>query len=265
MSNSKIELYFDAGFQLPKEHGFSVIFLCSVLIGIMLSFQFPIKIIGLLISILFSIIVFLSNTNIILLVKSKFRKIYVFPVFLIALFSLILLFYNSFDHNIMIFFLTGIFFCVWMILNFMNRGHTTEELIVGSMTLTLFIPLIFMNSVDIQFTDYVFIRILLLYWLVSGFTTQLILYVQYIRKQLSLDDFVFIWLCFLVSLIPFYYFTLLDVNTIVVLIEPTLFVGWYYIKKPELPDKPVFKKTGKILTFRLLLYVILLTLVTYFF
>ena len=132
------------------------------------------------------------------------------------------------------------------------------------MTLTLFVPLILFNSINYDYNrSYLFLWVFLIYWLVAGFTAQLILYVQYVRKELSLDDFVFIWVCFLVSLVPFYYFTLLDPYFILVLIEPTLFVLYLYIKKPVLPVKPVFKKIGRVLSLRLLLYLILLSIDVY--
>ena len=265
MSDKKIQFFFDSGFHLPKEHGFSVIFLCSVLIGIILSFQYPLDILGLILSLLFAFTIFSSNTSISLMVKTKFMKIHVIPVLLIGSISLALLLYKLIDHNILIFFVTGVFFIVWMILNFMNRGHTTEELVTGSMTLTLFVPLIFINSIDFHYmTDFLFIQMMFIFWLVAGFTTQLILYVQYQRRMLSLEDFAFIWVCFLVSLLPFYFYSLLALKTIIVLIEPSVFVTWLYLKKPELSDKPVFKKIGKLLTIRLLLYIFLLSFVTYF-
>ena len=260
-----MQIFFDPGLSLPKEHGFSVIFLCSVVIGIILSFKYQIDFIGLFLSILFGIIIFLSNSSITLLVRTKFRKIHIVPLILIILLSILLLYHKFIYHNILIFFLTGFFFVVWMVLNYFNRGHTTDEIVLGSMTLTLFVPLIFINAVDYHYmTDYLFISILLIYWLVTGFTTQLILYVQYIRKLLSLEDFSFIWVCFIVSLIPFYYFSLLSLKTALVLIEPTIFVGWYYFTKPTLPDKPVFKKIGKILSLRLILYIIILSFVVFF-
>ena len=261
MSSKNFQVFFDSGFHLPKEHGFSVIFLCSVLIGTILSFEYPIDYIGLLLSFLFSLVIFLSNTSIVLLVRSKFRKIHPVPLILIVITAFLLLYHKFFDLNILIFFITGFFFMVWMVVNYFNRGHTTDELVIGSMTLTLFVPLIYVNAIDFHYmTNYLFISMLLIYWLVTGFTTQLILYVQYVRKLLSIDDFVFIWLCFIVSLIPFYYYQFIAIQTIIVLIEPSIFIGYYYITKPELPDKPVFKKIGKILTIRLILYVILLSL-----
>ncbi len=265
MNIKSIDIYFDSGLHLPKEHGFSVIFLCSIIIGTILSFQYKIDYIGLALSIIFGLIIFLSNTSIILLVRSKFKKIHIVPLILIGLGAITLLFHKFIDHNIMIFFITGFFFIVWMIINYFNRGHSTDELVIGAMTLTFFVPLIFINSIDYHYmTDYLFISMILIYWLVTGFTTQLILYVQYVRKLLSLEDFAYIWLCFLVSLAPFYFFTLIPIKTILVLIEPTIFVLWLYLKKPILPDKPVFKKIGKILTLRLAIYIVILTIVMYF-
>lgn len=260
-----IQLYFDGGLHLPKEHGFSVIFLCSVIIGTILSFKYPIDYVGLFLSIVFGLLIFLSNTSITLLVRSKFKKIHVVPLILIGLGAILLLYHKFIFHNILIFLLTGFFFLVWMIINFFNRGHNTDELIVGSMTLTLFVPLIFINTIDYHYmTDYLFVYMLLIYWLVTGFTTQLILYVQYMRKLLSLDDFAFIWFCFLISLFPFYALSILELKTLLVLIEPTIFILWLYIRKPELPDKPVFKKIGKILTLRLGIYIVILTFVWFF-
>lgn len=264
MSNKDIHVFFDTGLHLPKEHGFSVIFLCSILIGIILSFQYPINYIGVLLSLIFVSIILLSNSSVTLLVRTKFRKIHLIPLILIALFGFVLLFYNFSLNNILVFFITGFFFVVWMILNYFNKGHSTEELVVGSMTLTLFVPLIFLNAINYNYNeDYIFLSIFLIYWLVTGFTSQLILYVQYVRKILSLEDFSFIWLCFLVSLIPFYFLSLLELKTVLVLIEPTIFVLWLYIKKPELPDKPVFKKIGRILSLRLVIYIVILSFVTF--
>lgn len=269
MSNKNIQLFFDSGLQLPKEHGFSVIFLCSVLIGLILSFKYPIDYLGLTLSILFVLIVFLSNSSVELFVRTRFRKIHILPIVLILLFAILLLGYNSNLEKDLTFFITAFFFMVWMAVNYFNKGRTTEELVIGSMTLTLFVPLIFFNSINYSYNrSYLFLWVFIIYWLVTGFTAQLILYVQYIRKILSLDDFVFIWLCFLVSLVPFYYFTLtsftlLDPYSFLVLIEPTIFVLYLYFKKPELPDKPVFKKIGRILSLRLLLYLVLLSIVVY--
>ena len=264
MSNKNIHIFIDPGLHLPKEHGFSVIFLCSILIGIILSFKYPINYIGILLSLILGLIILLSNKSVTLLVKTRFRNIHLIPLVLIALFGIILLAYNFSLNNILVFSVTGFFFIVWMALNFFNKGHTTEELVIGSMTLTLFVPLIFLNAINYDYNqNYIFLWIFLIYWLVTGFTTQLILYVQYIRKILSLEDFSFIWLCFLVSLIPFYFYLLLNIKTILVLIEPTIFVLWLYLTKPELPDKPVFKKIGRILSVRLLIYVLILSFVIF--
>jgi hypothetical protein len=256
----KTHLLFDNGFQLPKEHGFSVIFICSVIIGLILPFKYNLDYIGIFLSLLFAITVFFSNTAIILMVRSKFKKIHIFPNLSITIFGVFLLFYKLIDYNILIFFICGFSFLVWMAMNAINRGHTTDELVVGSMTLTYFVPLIFINGIDHHYmTDYLFVWIMMIWWLVTGFTSQLILYVQYVRKLLSLDDFVFLWACFITSLIPLYYFAFLDIKTIIVLIEPSIFVINLYIKNKPLPDKPIFKKIGKILTLRLFIYIIVLS------
>lgn len=270
--SKKIQIFFDTGFHLPREHGFSVIILCSVLMGVILSFTSVIDYLGLIVSVLFALVVFFSNTSIILFVKSKFKKIHIIPMLIIIILGFSLLLYKFEIYNIVIFILTGFFFVVWMVLNFFNRGHTTEELVIGSMTLTLFTPLIFVNTVNFYYiTDFLFVWIMLIYWLITGFSVQLILYVQYVRKLLSIDDLYFIWACFIVSLIPFYYLglvantvPLLDIKTAIVLIEPTIFLTYYYLKKPHLPDKPVFKKIGRTLSVRLIIFVVLLTIAIFF-
>ena len=271
MSLNKVQFYFDPAFHFPKEHGFSVIILCSVAIGIILSFTTVIDYVGLVLSVLFALVVFLSNTSIIQLAKSKFKKIHVIPVVSIIILGIILLAYNTESQNIFIFIVTGFAFIIWLILNILNRGHTTDELVIGTLTLTLFTPLIFINAIDSYYmTEFLFVWIMLIYWLVAGFCVQLILYVQYVRKLFTIDNLIFIWLCFLVSLIPFYYLglisqtiPLLSIKTIIVLIEPTIFLSWLYIKQPSLPDKPVFKKLGKVLSARLLIYILLLTIAVF--
>ena len=179
MSNKNIQIFLDSGLQLPKEHGFSVIFLCSVLIGIILSFKYQIEYVGLALSVLYGLIIFLSNSSIELFVRTRFKKIHVIPFVLIIVFALLLIFYdNNLEKNLS-FFNIKFFFVIWMAMNFINKGHTTEELVIGSMTLTLFVPLIFFNSINYDYNrSYLFLWIFLIYWLVTGFTTQLILYDQ---------------------------------------------------------------------------------------
>jgi hypothetical protein len=147
----------------------------------------------------------------------------------------------------------------------MNRAHTTDELIIGTLALTLLIPLIYINTTSalVILSSEDFFWIMAIWWLVSGFTSQLILYVQFVRRKLRLELYALSWLIFIITLIPVYYFQLLPIVTLAVLIEPTFFILKLQLTKPKLPKKPKFKQIGRLLTVRLILYVILLGIVVY--
>lgn len=255
----------DLGFHLPKEHGFTVIFICSIIIGILISFKHPVDLLALSLILTLAIIIFFSNTSIIQSVKSKFHTIHIVPFILIAIFTIITLLRNPTLFNLILYLIMGVFFISWMLLNFMNRGHTTEELVIGTLTITLFVPLLFINTtyISFQFTQTLFIWILAIWWLVSGFTSNLILYVQYMRRKLSLLQYNLSWLLFILTTLPFYYVQIIPLSTIIVLLEPTLFIIVLTIQAKKVPVKPVFKKIGQILTFRMIFYILLLSIIVY--
>ena len=250
------------GFHFPKEHGFTVILLYSVLIGLSLSFKHNIDWVSSIITLFFVLGILFSNTAIMELVKTKFKSIHIIPPLLVTILGVITFLIDLSWYNLVIFStLTGFFF-LWLMMNIFNRGHTTEEFIVGTLTLTFFIPVFFLNTTIELISDLEFIWLIAIWWLSSCFTIQMSLYVQIVRKKQTLGKFTLSWILYLISLIPFYFLNILSPITGIVLIEPSFFILKLRLEN-NIPIKPKFKKIGRLLTLKLMIFFMLLTLSVY--
>lgn len=248
------------GFEIPREHGLTMIWLSAIILGTSLSLLEGFKIEGLALALIFSIIVFLSQGSIRKSVKTRFSEISWTPGLLVLIFSMFLWLWRPTWQMIGLFLLLGSLFGIWVILAHRKHYQHTGTLIIGALDLSLLFPLILVSSTG-RIDETRFFEILAIWWLFAGMTVLLIMHVQRVRNKVALGAPFVLWTTFLLSFALLFLNSLLEPLLALALVEPTLneIVQLLKSRKP-VGAKPSLKRIGLVITIRLFLFVTIILL-----
>ncbi|MBA7709419.1 hypothetical protein ES703_118337 [subsurface metagenome] len=210
------------GFRIPREHGLTLIWLSALFLGTGLSVLEAFDIIGLLIALCFSSLVFVSYDAIKHTMQTKFSKIIWVPWIFIFTIGSLLLFLRPRWQLLIIIVLIAVNFSFWAILRWKILGNPIIELIIGTLGLTLQVSLIQIAAFK-SINDSDFLRILATWWLLAGMSVVVILQAQSRRYNYFFSSIPFnTWILFLVTLVPIFLFQIFPLILAYVLIEPTI-------------------------------------------
>ncbi|MFX0171454.1 MAG: hypothetical protein ACFE9L_05995 [Candidatus Hodarchaeota archaeon] len=226
------------GFKLPREHGLTAIGVVAVLLGIAFSLTGEIDIIGLLMTLIFSVVVILGSDSTMSTIKRKFSSIKLFPAVIIEIITFLILSWKPIWQVFFIFFILAIMTSAWMISAFKSRKLSPLKLVFGAVALSMLVSLISVVSSTVIKTTY-FVQVLAFNWIFIGVNVFLILYVESLRDKVNPYLPLVTWIIFLFSFLLLIMFRVLPIISIIAIIEPTI-LGIYQGLKKE-----VLKKSKK--------------------
>ncbi|MFQ5977783.1 MAG: hypothetical protein ACE5OZ_06635 [Candidatus Heimdallarchaeota archaeon] len=252
------------GFEFPREHGLTMIWLSAIILGTTLSLLEDFKIEGLILALLFSIIVLLSHGSIRKSVKTRFSENSWTPGLFVLIFSISLWLWRPTWQMISVFLLLGSLFGIWVVLAQRKHYQHTGTLIIGSLDLSLLFPLILVSSIA-RIDETRFFEILAIWWLFAGMTVLLIMHVQRVRNKVALGTPFVTWLIFLLSFALLFLNSLLEPLLVLALVEPTLneIIQLLKSRKP-VSARPRLKRIGLVITIRLFLFITIILLSSLF-
>lgn len=245
------------GFQLPREHGLTGIWLVSVLLGVGLSLTGELRLEGLLLSLVFSVLVIISSNSIIEIIKRRFTVISWFPLLSIFITVFLILLWQPVWELLLVLGILGLLTCGWLVFAFQSRQLSPYELIFGSIALAMMTPFIFIVS-TIHIPIETSFKAFTISWINIGVIILMILYVESLRGKVPPYSSLLVWSFFLVTFIPLILVQWLHPISLIAIIEPT-FLSVHQAWKKELlriSKKPI-KTVGIQLLLRLFVFGIL--------
>ncbi len=250
------------GFKLPYEHGLTMIWLGSVILGVFLSLLRSTLPQTLLLMLLFAITVLFSADSFLEMIRSRFKKLYPLPLVLVGFLGFInyMLFFTL--YAAIVWGMLVVSSIIWSLLTLKKtKAQSTTELTVGAFVLSilsLLIPVV--SAAPVSFND--FISMTLIWWLFAGFSCVLILHVDSLRERISTTIPFVVWLSFfLIFVVAFVIYQNLSPLIMIAGIEPTLHSFRQALRKESLRiSKRSLKAVGREQTLRLFLFVVLILL-----
>ena len=248
------------GFKLPYEHGLTMIWLGSVVLGIFLSLLRSTLPQTLLLMLLFAITALFSADSFLEMIRSRFKKLYPLPLALVGFFGFInyVLFFTL--YATVVWGMLVVSFIIWSLLTLKKtKAQSTTELTIGAFVLSLLSLLIPVVSAAPVFFN-AFLSMVLIWWLFAGFSCVLILHVDSLRERVPATIPFIVWLSFfLIFVVGFVIHQNLSPLIMIVGIEPTLHSFRQALRKESLRiSKRSLKSVGREQSLRLFLFVLLI-------
>ncbi|MFX0184434.1 MAG: hypothetical protein ACFE95_15235 [Candidatus Hodarchaeota archaeon] len=249
------------GFKLPREHGLTAIGIVAVLLGICFSLTGEVEIIGLFMTLFFSVIVIFGSDSTMIAIKKKISSRNLFPIVMIIIAVVLIIAWKPIWHVIFVLFILVILTGVWGVSAFKSKRLSPSELVFGAVALSTLTSFIFVVA-STEINQAYFKKVLGLNWVFIGVSILLILYVESLREKVNPYFPLGTWIVFLTSFLLLILLQVLPIISLIALIEPT-FLGIYQGWKKELlkESKKPIKTVGIQLLVRLSLFTFLILLI----
>ena len=250
--------------QVPQEHGFIMIWSIGMILSLGFMIRHGISILGLVISMVLGFYVLFSETWVLEMLQSRFRKIPWLGVTGLVLLSAILIVTRYSWYLVMAILHLTTFLLFFILASFRTKKRTSDQLVTGAAVLGLF-PLIVMVSSIQDMNTIVFARIVFYSYAFMFYSVCQVIFVDSMRKRVPPFTPLITWLLG-AGLLTWIALTSPHIGAFVTLafIIPIPAYFWQAIRKASFKNGDrTFKSVGLEITFELLFFTIVL-LVTAF-
>ncbi len=247
---------------LPREHGTTVIWFGTLIFSIILIISQEMDYTTFSLNLIWLILVLATVDPLMDFVKRKRKNFPVLNTFMMMSILLVIIYLKFSFELIYSLIPSSLMFLGWCLTAFRKKILDTVEIALGAATLSLLIPFVVISSTTLINSS--FGELLFISWLYAIVSVLLVLHVDFKRKKISKNVITTFWFIMLGVTALFWWLIAPGWAYFLALVEPTFSTVYNHITFKDIQDNNIsLKKIGRIVSLRLLIFIIVASIVYY--